>query len=760
MTNCYLRDNYEGINVFNCSPIFDLWDNEFYTKDYLLPALTFPTYAGIAIYNCIGSTLSGNGMNEFHDMFMGIYTVNSALTIESDATIFYDFNFQNQQGVAILAYNHNSSQPLTLTKYGNTSAVDFHNCFIGIHLDNCPCDIRNNRFHRVSLGINSVDALHRSLTMINNTIDCSYAGIYVKLDVGPLYSLDISENTIFLNPTGTSQFKHGIYIGNLYGYYPDDQASINNNEVRVGTGGLNGIKLHNCRGISVIENSVLLNDCSSNLSGINLTSGGDNLVLCNSIDGSDPNCQNSSVTPNGISVVNSPDGHYGFNETDQTYIGVLFDQYCSNSDIYEHECYDHSYGIYYTYYGITGNQHHKGNCWLGSYSNYALYDVKQNPGGIYRIGVNGCLPSTYWPSPIVVPTGQLEAIRISPCSGSGGGGSSASAQVFNGFSSLDSSIVADQLYFSSFVSASKWNAQRVLFNNIISDSVQMLSNPLMYSYADSLKNESSGLFQTLENAITSSSLIASSDTSLINDLLDSIKTVSQLIASIDASIVNDTIALPSNTLLNLRSMYIAQLSGIEGNLMQIFTNYTSKFSSLIPYFIAQNNQLPDTGVYENNQKVLNDIYLNSVLPGHELTTNQKCVILDLAEQCPISGGKAVYLARILVASFKDTTYNDDGKCLQIGNIKDQAIHTYAKESFAFYPNPAANSITIKNSGVQEGNALLSIFDLSGKLVNSINLQLNQTYSAIDVSGLKNGMYTISVQHKRKQYNLGNLIINK
>lgn len=194
--------------------------------------------------------------------------------------------------------------------------------------------------------------------------------------------------------------------------------------------------------------------------------------------------------------------------------------------------------------------------------------------------------------------------------------------------------------------------------------------------------------------------------------------------------------------------------------MQIITNHTSKFSSLIPHFIAQNNQLPDTGVYENNQKVLNDIYLNSVLPSHELTTNQKNVILDIAEQCPISGGKAVYLARTLVASFKDTTYNDDGKCLQTGKIKDQEVHTDATESFKFYPNPASNSITIKNSGEQEGNALLSFFDLSGKRVNSINLQLNQTYSAIDVSGLKNGMYTISVQHKGRQYNLGNLIINK
>ncbi len=759
LNSCILRDNYNSIDVFDCSPILDLNDNKFYTKDNLLPTLTDPVNVGIWIDNCNGSTLSGNAVNEFYEMNTGIVTWNSDLTIASDAAIFYNFVGTPTLKTAILAVNHNSSLPLTLTKHGNTNQTDFNVCDYGIALMNCACNIRDNSFESVSYGIASVGAIHRSLRMINNTFGCSAGGIYAN-SYGPLYSLDINENTFYLAPSSTSQNTFGINVS-TYGYYPDSYANIDNNSVSV-YAGENGIMLNSCYGVSVTENSVQLNDCNTNLSGIKITSGGDNFVLCNNVIGQDPGCQNSTTTPNGISVIGSPDGHYGFNETDQTYIGVLFDAYSGNTDIYEHNCYDHSYGLYYTSSGLTGDQYHNGNSWLASsYPSYALFEDNSTAwGGVYYIGTNGSFPNPYYPSNVVYNTGLIEATGVSPCSGGGGGGASASAAiVLNEFSSLDSSVVTDQLSFSSYSSASVWNAQRVLVSKLISDSVQIYSNSLMFSYVDSIKYESPGLFQILENDISSSMQLSSNEVSLIDSLLDSLETISQQISLLDAAIVNNSSALPSISLLNSRSQLIAQSLDIEDNIRIVINSHDSIFSTLIPQFLTLNSKLPDTGVYENNQKVLNNVYLHSVVPGLELTSNQKNAILDIAEQCPISGGKAVYLARTLVALFKDTTYYDTGKCIPIGNSKSQAVNIEEPSSFTFYPNPASKSITVENEGNQEGKASISIFDLSGKLVSSLNIQLNHKYTDIEVAALHNGMYTISIQYEGKQYNLGNLIIN-
>jgi hypothetical protein len=758
LTGCILIDNYKSIYVSNCSPVFDLWGNVFYTKNGLIPALTSPVYAGIQIDNCIGSTISGTGMNEFRDMRIGISTVRSELTIESDATIFQDFSGPpNQMRYAISADNYNSSLPFTLTKYGNSVIPDFENCDFGIYLYDCACDIRNNNFSRVLYGIYSVKAAHKSLRMTNNAISCLVNGISSISNIHPVYSLDIIENTISLFPQTSSQFNNGIRIDNYYSLSPDDHATIENNSVHIGWLGRCGIKLNNCIGYRVAENSVVLADCSTNQSGISITSGSDNLALCNSIVSSDPNWQSYPVATKGISAVFSPYGHIGFNETDQTSIGVYIDQNCANTDIYNHKFYDHNYGTYYSTSGITGDQYHNGNCWLGSYSPYALFENSPTTPSIYRIGTNACWPPSFWPPLIVVATGLIEATGVSPCSG---GGASANALPVNGFTSLDTSVVAGQLSFSLFASASNWNAQRVLVRKIISDSVDVYSNTLMHSYLDSLKNESSGLFQILENEISSSILLSSNNKPQIRELFDSIETISQQISSIDAIIVNDTVALPSSNLLNVRSKLIAQSLVIEDNIQKEIGSHDSIFSTLIPQFLTLNSKLPDTGIYENNEKVLNNIYLSTFISGSELTTIQKQIILDIAEQCPISGGKAVYFARSIVSSFKDTTYNDEGKCIPSGNSKKQVINIVEPNNFTFYPNPASNSITIENEGNLEGRALFSIFDLSGKLVNSLNIQLDQKYTDIEVAALCNGMYTISIQYEGKQYNLGNLIINK
>ena len=58
-----------------------------------------------------------------------------------------------------------------------------------------------------------------------------------------------------------------------------------------------------------------------------------------------------------------------------------------------------------------------------------------------------------------------------------------------------------------------------------------------------------------------------------------------------------------------------------------------------------------------------------------------------------------------------------------------------------YPNPAKNEVFIKSNSVTSGNTIISVYDATGKLVISENINLNSRNS-IDTSKLTSGVYII------------------
>ena len=155
----------------------------------------------------------------------------------------------------------------------------------------------------------------------------------------------------------------------------------------------------------------------------------------------------------------------------------------------------------------------------------------------------------------------------------------------------------------------------------------------------------------------------------------------------------------------------------------------------------QNNALPETTVQEYNEKQINLIYLESLakpavvdttitaldttLLGNisnvsNIATNflavsnetpvftaaQQAQLLNIARQCPYSGGEAVYLARSLCAQFTNEYYNDKAICNAVGI---QARHSKPKEEISkknrsgikIYPNPSKERIYIASDKTYE-----------------------------------------------------------
>jgi uncharacterized protein (TIGR02145 family) len=89
------------------------------------------------------------------------------------------------------------------------------------------------------------------------------------------------------------------------------------------------------------------------------------------------------------------------------------------------------------------------------------------------------------------------------------------------------------------------------------------------------------------------------------------------------------------------------------------------------------------------------------------------------------------------------------------------INQHEKERSAeliVFPNPSAGSSRLKISVPSPGNAVIAIYDITGKQVASIQSYLENSVHEFQLSGLNNGLYMISVEGKTYHYT-GKLLSN-
>lgn len=96
-------------------------------------------------------------------------------------------------------------------------------------------------------------------------------------------------------------------------------------------------------------------------------------------------------------------------------------------------------------------------------------------------------------------------------------------------------------------------------------------------------------------------------------------------------------------------------------------------------------------------------------------------------------------------TFKSITYLAQTSIFVLGNSKVNP------SAFQLFPNPASNLIQIKNETILSANASYQIVDLSGRMVDSGNLNSsnNENTSTISVQQLPEGVYLVHLMDKGK-----------
>ena len=127
---------------------------------------------------------------------------------------------------------------------------------------------------------------------------------------------------------------------------------------------------------------------------------------------------------------------------------------------------------------------------------------------------------------------------------------------------------------------------------------------------------------------------------------------------------------------------------------------------------------------------------------------RKETILQVAIQCPSSGGSSVHRARIFIAQVNDSMeYNDGDVCATLGifRMADSNGKNNLEPKLICFPNPASYSLQLLFNGLNGTEFNLEIHDSSGRLISSKKFTSVSGAYYLNTSSLSNGLFHLLVR---------------
>lgn len=766
-----LRFNSDAVELFEFQQlIFD--DNEFHCENLslLYPFTGDISFAGVEIRNCkqFDIAYSSEYPNLFHHMRNGIILNNSNSHIYSHTTRFWDINSTlPDEGYGIRATS-DLKKSLFLVKEGD--GTDFSNCKYGIYSKGMNITARGNYILNSQYGIRVDLSQYCQILLKNNVITCNEAGIFLYNN-DPVLEAVISENSITIN--SPANVGHGIHIeenGNPPG------VQIFNNQLALIYGNY-GIFCQVSKNSLIRNNIIYLNNNSSALAGIQIAGGKFNTVECNVVTGPGRNLGNpDEKTPRAINVISSEYSNLSCNEMDETFVGLGIEDICTNSEIKGNVFVDHYFGLLFNPQGTTGLQQDHGNLWTGSYTRGAVHEAAiNNPTPIWQ----SLFLVKPWTPPTKPPTIQSSYTWFSisgfpdptySCSESSActihlPASPVPMATDSVLTQLDFSIASDSLNFASYDPELNWTADRALFSKLSENQILITSSALIQNFYDSAQFMSPGLFEQIELEQKDILKIQFTDQVFLDSLMNKINHIHDSMSYSD-SIMNTGIStLDSLNLVIIKQELQQELESYRAQLDTALETLRTIRDNQIPDIISDNMTLPAAELYESNEKLIRDIYLNTIALGTDsFSVSQLNDIRNIACQCPLAGGNSVYLARSLYSGIVDTLYNDKLLCLQAGYVKNignpTTTQVLSSTAFHFLPNPAVNELQVFWDQDLENPGQIKIYSLAGQVILDSSIPEKSHSIRVDLFTIPGGTYMVKISDGKKLMAAHKLVIIK
>jgi Secretion system C-terminal sorting domain len=765
------QNNYVGIHAFSGSPVLygvfqwvPTTGNTFITSGDLLPPYDGESgFAGIQLTNIsgftVGTTNQNAPANHFENLQNGIVANRSTFTL--DGATFTDIvNAANP-----LLPNATMGNGVFITNRCNLTASDndFDHCTVGIHAQQSSMNVFNNTMEDgVIYGVRVNGANMANVNIHDNFFIVPRLAIQV-LQATNNSTVTVRNNTITTVDLDLSPTFDGFAGILFYGcnFQPNNPGIIEDNTLDLDAT-LFGISLSNCSSVRVIDNSVTIQpippDEIAVSNGISVT-GSESCIVSqvNEVLGI-----NSDVFENvgtrGIVNASSTNIRYCCNIVNGTFEGMTIDGVSNGTDFYWtifgaaiQE------GLLYLPNGITGAigslTFNPNNRWSEDEGDYGIAGAEHD--GLDPIFIQMSKHFSYpFESPTLPPS-----IEIPNAPGAAWFVQGQAQQSNNCPTSLtcDYSLTKEELDTTdhiiasrnwdsgtSFQPALKWQAERYLLRELEQNPDLMEGETEIQSFYSSMEDSTAQLFNEVDKNIQLLDTVAGGDiTQYIANLtaitgkLDSLAILDSLIWEASPSELED--------LQDEKSSLIDATAELETENEDLFWDIMPARSTAIGAIISQNSSIDVTEIFEENEKTVNDIWLRTAARGDaEFDSTQMSQLEDIAWQCPLEGGNAVYKARSLYLMAVDTVFNDDELCY--GQERSTSSRPAARKpgKFGLYPNPAGQSVTLTLDGKSSSFARVVITNLYGGQVFQAQIPVGQSKFTFPVYSIPSGIYFLRV----------------
>jgi hypothetical protein len=301
----------------------------------------------------------------------------------------------------------------------------------------------------------------------------------------------------------------------------------------------------------------------------------------------------------------------------------------------------------------------------------------------------------------------------------------------------------------------RWLSERYLFTKLKDNPQFVQSGTVFETFLNQKSTTTVGQFYDIDKSIESLFEIEPFTLGTLNSNYAAIEAKQASALSIEAQLVTAT-GTNHDDLVADKLTLLEEINSLTESNEAILNVVQAQRAIDAATLKATNNAILTPYLYEQNERTVNAIFLSVVATGSGVFTSANVETLtNIANQCPASGGNAVFKARSLLAMATESAqvYDDDANCgpsLLIGSNQGAAWVEPVSSNVLMFPNPGNEMLTLKWQDRILGNmGQVSLKDLMGRTVLMQAIDLEAGSTLLDLSGLQAGIYVCEIRVDNK-----------
>ncbi|MBL7927202.1 MAG: T9SS type A sorting domain-containing protein [Bacteroidia bacterium] len=563
-------------------------------------------------------------------------------------------------------------------------------------------------------------------------------------------TINITSNTI----TTTGSVAKGILISERGTAVQGRQLHIETNIITTTNGG-SGIECSNVNHARLLYNSITQDESSSNTNaqyGIKLNGNETTQLNCNSVTRN-----NSSTAVNfGYHINISTSNNLVCNTANNNDLGIYFGGDCDVfNSVAGNTMTNCATGLLLNSAARIGTQLHKGNKWIntqgGSTKAENLNTVNNNFLNS-EIVYNPNSGTVYAPTIIIPPqwfSPDVTGITYNGCATQVC--NTAIAGVGSGDEEQLKNVARDSAISYDYLAENRNQAQQNLYAVLYQDSLLRVSDSVFANFFGNHQSEAIGQLHLVGKNMAFETVYDSLFKHTINqaDSLIGIKA--------------DSLLLTTNA--SQRQWLINGIRLLQDSIQALLSQKQVAAVSMNEIASSINEAIVVNEIPENNLKAINGMKLLCNKYDTDTLLHFYSTIESIAQQCPYSGGKAVFQARVLLCLFNDSImYNDATVCLQSGiyrNLMQQdETATLSFFDFSLLPNPASQQVQVAFNFTIEKPMQFEIRNVLGGKVSEFEIDKGLKSIVFTTQNYEDGIYFIRMRSNGLSLMTKKLIIIK